>query len=80
MQVAVLCQHAAPDALRAMKKAIRKCCARTPWCVTATIDWAIRVHRILPARPHVITDLLAVWLKTGGSLVGGEIWVMAYPA
>ena len=33
------------------EKAIRKCCARTPWHVTASIDWALTA-RILPAPPH----------------------------
>ena len=36
MQIALLCQHTASDMLCAMKKAIHRYCARTPWCITAS--------------------------------------------
>ena len=50
MQMALLCNHTPANVLRAMKKALRKFCARTPWCVTATIEWA-RINPTAPQHP-----------------------------
>ena len=63
MQVALLCDHAPANALRAMKTAVRKCCARTPWCVTATVDWNVLIVRHLPAPPEYVVEVLASWLN-----------------
>ena len=67
MQVAVLWQHPILNTLRATKMSIRKCCARRPGCVAASIDWAVRVSRILPAPPLPLLILYlqqsSVWWK-----------------
>ena len=62
LQVAVLCQHPVATVLRAMKIAIHKYCARSPWCVDASISWAVLQCRHLPTTPHDSASLLQIRL------------------
>ena len=63
MQLAHLCDHATPTVLRAMKGAIHRVCSRGPWCVDATISWAVLQARNLPTSPKCSAHLLQNWLE-----------------
>ena len=63
MQLAHLCDHATPTVLRAMKGAIHRVCSRGPWCVDATISWAVLQARNLPTSPKSSARLLQNWLE-----------------
>ena len=63
MQLAHLCDHATPTVLRAMKGAIHRVCSRGPWCVDATISWAVLQARNLPTYPQCSAHLLQNWLQ-----------------
>ena len=62
MQLAYLCDHATATVIRAMKGAIHRVCNRGPWCVDATISWAVLQARHLPTTPHCSAGLLQTWL------------------
>ena len=63
MQLAVLCDHTTTTVLRAMKGAIHRVCSRGPWCVDATIFWAVVQARHLPTSASCSAGLLQTWLK-----------------
>ena len=58
MQLECLCDHKSATVLRAMKGAIHRVCSRGPWCVDATISWAVLQERNLPTTPGRTADLL----------------------
>ena len=63
MQLAYLCDHKSATILRAMKGAVHRVCSRGPWCVDATISWAVRQARNLPTTPSRTVELLQAWLQ-----------------
>ena len=63
MHIACICDHPGPTVLRAMKVAIRKYCSRSPWCIEASIAWAVTQSRSLPTSPKAASTLLHQWLS-----------------
>ena len=63
MQLAYLCDHKSATVLRAMKGAVHRVCSRCPWCVDATISWAVVQARNLPSTPSRTIELLKAWLQ-----------------
>ena len=63
MQLACLCDHTRATVLCAMKGAIHRVCSRGPWCVDATISWAVLQAHHLPTTPRCTAGLLQTWLK-----------------
>ena len=63
MQLACLCDHTTATVLRAMKRAIHRVCSTGPWCLDATISWAVLQARHLPTTPRCSAGRLQTWFK-----------------